>query len=226
MLAHAAPFKLDENVVRQILQFFANAFKRAGDAALHKAAGLAKAHAEHAVHFALPLAQRKLAQQIAGGKANLKVVHPKISGVGVRHIHGHQGNIRFGEDMRHVRRHVLLHLELKHKVHALADKFTRVLDGDVGVLLVVEHHQFNAGCGRRGGHAIHNGDGEGHFSGLRGQAKTQPPRARDQPVLPALRLRHVAAVHQGFQNAIDAGLGNLCLLEDIFQSDRRIGLLQ
>ena len=51
------------------------------------------------------------------------------------------------------------------------------------------------------------------------KAEAQPPGARNQPVKAVLRLGDIAAMDQRLENAIDAGLGNLCLLEDIFQSE-------
>ena len=81
------------NARRQRRKPLANAVECAGDAALHKAAGLAESDAEHPVDFSLPLAQGMLRQQCAGLVARLKVVHAKVGGVGVGHIDRDQRNV-------------------------------------------------------------------------------------------------------------------------------------
>jgi hypothetical protein len=103
------------------------------------------------------------------------------------------------------------------KVNALGDKLLGVLDGDVGIVAVVEHEQFHAGGGRGGGDTLGHGDGEGHLRALDGETEAQAARARDQPVKAILRLGHIAAMHQRLEDAVDAGLGDLGLLEDVFK---------
>ena len=57
---------------------------------------------------------------------------------------------------------------------------------------------------------------------LHGKPEAQPPRTRNQPVLAVLRLRHIAAVHQRLEDAVDAGLGDVGLLVDIFKRQRGV----
>ena len=119
------------------------------------------------------------------------------------------GNLGFLEDVGDARRHVFFHLELEHQVHALGDEFFGILDGDVGIVAVIEHQQFHAGGGGGGGDALRNGHRKGHLRALGGKAKAQAAGTGDQPVLAVLRLGHIAAMDQRFQDAIDAGLGDL-----------------
>jgi hypothetical protein len=160
-----------------------------------------------------------LRQQGAGFDAHLEVVHAKVRGVGVRDIDGNKRNIRLFEDVRDARRHALLDLELDGQVHALGDELFGVLDSDVGVVLIVKDQQFDAGSSGGGRDALGNSHGEGHLGALGRKAETQSPGARDQPVKAILGLGHIAAMHEGFEDAIDASLGNLRLLIDIFKGN-------
>ena len=71
-----------------------------------------------------------------------------------------------------------------------------------------------------------HGNREGHLRTLRGKTEAQAPGARNQPVKAVLRLGDVAAMHQRLEDAIDAGLGDLRLLKNLFQRDRGVVLLQ
>ncbi len=86
----------------------------------------------------------KLRQQHAGFIAHFEVVHPEVGRIGMRHINGDQRNFGFFENMGHVRRHVLLDLELEHQVDALAHKLFGILDGYVGIVAIIELQQFHA----------------------------------------------------------------------------------
>ena len=95
-----------------------------------------------------------LGEDGTGFEADLEVIHAKISRIRVGHVDGDQGNVSLFEDVRHTGRHMFLHLELDRQVHALGDKFLGVLNGNVGVVAVIEHEQFDAGCGGGRGYAL------------------------------------------------------------------------
>jgi hypothetical protein len=73
---------------------------------------------------------------------------------------------------------------------------------------------------------VRHGNGEGQLRALHGEAEAQAARARNQAVLAVLRLGHVAAVHQGLEDAVDAGLGDAGLLVNILERDRSVIFFQ
>ena len=225
-MPHAAAFDLDETVGGEIGEAFAYAVEGAGDAALDKTAGLSQSHAENPVDFALPLAESMLGEQGAGFEPALEVIHAKVSGVGVGNIDGDEGNVSLLEDVGHARGDVLLDLELEHEVNAFGDKFLGVPDGNIGVVAVVEDEKLDAGCGGRGSDALGHSDGEGQLRALDRQAEAQAAGARNQPVLAVLGLGDVAAVDEGLEDAINAGLGDPGFPVDVLEGGRGVILLQ
>ena len=201
-------------------------FECAGNPALHKAAGFRESDAENPIRLALPLVDGVLGEQDAGFIADFKVVHAEVGGIGVGHIDGDERDLSLFEDMRDVGSYVLLHLEFEGQVDALAHKVFRVLDGDIGIVAVVELEQFHSGRSSSGGDAGGNGDAEGHLRALRGETEAEAAGTRDQAVLAALALGHVAAMNQGFQDPIDAGLGDVGLLIDVLERDGTVRLFQ
>ena len=107
-----------------------------------------------------------LGQQGACFKAHLEVIHAKVSRVGVGHIDGHQGNVSPFEDVGHAGRYSLFGLELDGQVNPFGHKLFGVLDGNDGVVAVIEHQQFDAGCGCRRSDALSHSHGEGHLGAL------------------------------------------------------------
>jgi hypothetical protein len=77
----------------------ADSVECAGDAALHKAAGLGKSNAHNPVDLALPLALGMLGQDGCRLVAHFEVVDAEVSGVGMGHVDGDQGNLGLLEDV-------------------------------------------------------------------------------------------------------------------------------
>src|SRR6185503_18936805 len=59
-----------------------------------------------------------------------------------------------------------------------------------------------------------------------GKSKAQSTGARNQPILPALRLGNIAPVHKGLKDAIDAGFRDMGLLVHVLERQGRMMLLQ
>ncbi len=119
-----------------------------------------------------------------------------------------------------------LDLKFEHQIDALWNELFGVLDGDIGIVSVIENDQLNTGCGCSGGNALSHSNGEGHFRTLNCEAKAQTAGTRNEPVLPILRLRNIAPMHQGFQDAVDTGFGDTRLLVNVFQRDGSWALFQ
>ena len=120
----------------------------------------------------------------------------------------------------------LLDLELDGQVNPLGHEFLGVLDGDVGVVTVIEISNSTPDAAAADGDALRHGHREGHLGALGGKAEAQPAGAGDQPVKAVLRLGHIAAMNQGLENAVDAGLGDMRLLVNVLQGHGGVILFQ
>jgi len=222
----AVAFKLDEVAGGDFGEAVANAFECAGDAGLDKTAGLGESDADDPVGLAFPGAEGMLGEECAGFKADLEVIDAEVGGVGVGHVNGDEGNVGALEDVGNAGGDVLGDLELEDKIDALLHEGFSVLDGGVGVVAVVELEQLNAGSGGGGGDALGYGDGEGHLSALGGEAEAEAAGAGDEAIGSVLRLGDVAAMDEGFEDAVDGGFGDFGALEDVLEGEGTVVLLK
>jgi hypothetical protein len=71
-----------------------------------------------------------------------------------------------------------------------------------------------------------DGDGKRQVGGLHGETEAQAAGTGDEAIEAVLRLGHVAAVGEGLQDAIDAGLGDVSALVDIFEGNGPVALFK
>ena len=165
-------------------------------------------------------------EQCAGFVTHLEVVDAEIGGVRVGHVDGDQGDLGLFEDVGHARGHCFLDLELEHQIDAFGHKLFSVLNGNVGIIPVVEHKQLDSGS--RGGSldTLRNGHRKWHLGAQRGKAETKPAGPGNQPVLTVLRFGYIAPMHQRLEDAVNTGLGYFGFLKDLFESKGAMVLLQ
>jgi hypothetical protein len=216
-LAHATAFQLNKAVVGDVGDALVNAVKGSANAALDEAARFAKAHTEDPIDFSLPFAESELGEERPSLETALEVVDAEVGGVGVGNVDGDERDVSLLEDVRDARGDCFLHLELEDKVDTARDEFRGIPDSNIGVVAVVEDEEFDAGGGSGGCDGVGYGDGEGHVSALDGEPETETAGAGDEAVAAVLRLGDVAAMDEGLENTVDAGLGDASLLVDVFE---------
>ena len=132
----------------------------------------------------------------------------------MRDIDGDERDAGFGDLIGDDRRDVLVDLELDDDVHALADEGLSVLDGDLRVVVVVEHHEVDPDGRRRAAQTGGHGLRERHLRRLPAEAEAQLARPRDVAVLAVGALADIAAMHERLEDAVHRGLGDLGALVD------------
>src|ERR1700733_14596097 len=221
-LPQSAALQPHEAIRRDLRQTRTNALKGSRDPALHEGSSLGNVQANDPVRFAFPLFDCILRQKFAGLEANLKVVDAKISCVWVGNVDGDNRNSRARKRVSDQRRDVFVDLKLDHQIHTLADEFLGIAQSHFGVVLVVDQDQVNAriGCGsaQAGGYRLR----KRHGHALASETKADFLGPRGGTIASVLRLRKIDAMDKGLENAIDAGLGNVNSLEDVFQRKGRL----
>ena len=95
----------------------------------------------------------------------------------------------------------------------LLDELFGVADGGGAVVAVVEDEEIDADGGGGGLETFGHLDGEGHLGALTAEAEAELLRAGDVAIRAVGGLRDIAAVDEGFEDAVDGGLGDpgLCV---------------
>ena len=121
---------------------------------------------------------------------------------------------------------MLIDLKFDDQVHPVAHEFIRVVQRRGAVVTIVEHDQVNPG-GRGGGlQAVGHGFRKRHFRGFTAKTEARLLGVRHQSIQSVLRLGHITAMHERFENAIDRGLRNIRPLVDGLERERALLVLQ
>ncbi len=144
----------------------------------------------------------------------------------MRYIHRNQRDTRSIDLVGEHRSDMLIDLEFDHQIDPVAHELIRVAQSSGTVIAIVEHDQVDAGGRRCSLQTVGDGFGKWHIRRLTAKSESRLLGSRHQAVQPILRLRQVAAVHKGFQNAINGRLGNAGALVDGFERQRTLFVLQ
>ncbi len=155
-------------------------------------------------------------------KSHAKIVHSEINCVRVWNVHRNQRNRSARDLVADDGRHLLVHLKFDCQVDAVAHKFLRIPDGNLSVVMVVQHQQVDSGIRGSGLKAPGDGLGKRHLRRLAAEAKNQLAGIANGAVQAILRLRQVASMRQRFQDAVDRGLRNVCALINGFERYRPV----
>ncbi len=100
--------------------------KRPRDPALHQLARLRQDQARSPSPPCLPVRDRMRRQRLPRLHAHPVVIHAKVRRMRMRNVDRNQRNLRRRNLVPDHRRNLLLHLELNHQVHLLADELLRI----------------------------------------------------------------------------------------------------
>lgn len=226
LVAEAATVHAHEDFGWKIGAAGADSFEGSSDAALDEGAGFGEVKAEDPVDFAGPLVEGMGGKSLAGFDADAIVVDAEVGGVGMRDVDGDEGDVGCGDLVADDGGDFLLDLELDDEVDTVVDELFGVADGGGAVVVVVEDEEVDADGGCGGFEALGDFDGEGHLGTLAGETETDLFGRGDVAVHAVRGVREVAAVDEGFKDAVDGGLGDARLAVDGFEGHRLIFSLE